>query len=174
LRAGILESGEWTETVAGTPQGARISPLLANIFLHYVFDLWVAKWRRGQVRGDMIVIRYADDTLFGFEHEKDAGRMLSELSERFGKFGLRLHEEKTRLIEFGRYAAERRAKRGERRPETFDFLGFTHCSSGWLLFYAVTMPTVVFRATSGRCHYSDMKCASCGFGHCVAGARKAA
>ncbi len=129
LRAGILEGSEWKETVAGTPQGAGISPLLANIFLHYVFDLWVAKWRRGQARGDMIVIRYADDTLFGFEHEKDARRMLSELSERFGKFGLRLHEEKTRLIEFGRYAAERRAKRGERRPETFDFLGFTHCSS---------------------------------------------
>jgi group II intron reverse transcriptase/maturase len=129
LRAGILEGGEWMETVAGTPQGAGISPLLANIFLHYVFDLWVAKWRRGQARGDMIVIRYADDTLFGFEHEKDARRMQSELSDRFGKFGLRLHEEKTRLIEFGRYAAERRAKRGERRPETFDFLGFTHCSS---------------------------------------------
>ena len=129
LRAGILEDGEWMETESGTPQGAGISPLLANIFLHYVFDLWVAKWRRGQARGDMIVIRYADDTLLGFEHEKDAIRMLSELSERLGKFGLRLHEEKTRLIEFGRYAAERRAKRGERRPETFDFLGFTHCSS---------------------------------------------
>jgi len=97
--------------------------------LHYVFDLWVAKWRRAQTRGDMIVIRYADDTLLGFEHEKDASRIQSELKDRFGKFGLRLHEEKTRLIEFGRYAAERRAKRGERRPETLDFLGFTHCSS---------------------------------------------
>ena len=129
LRAGILEGGEWMETVAGTPQGAGISPLLANIFLHYVFDLWVAKWRRGQAGGDVIVVRYADDTLLGFEHEKDARRMLSALSDRFGKFGLRLNEDKTRLIEFGRYAAERRAKRGERRPETFNFLGFTHCSS---------------------------------------------
>jgi RNA-directed DNA polymerase len=127
LRAGVLESGEWSETVEGTPQGAGISPLLANIFLHYVFDLWVAQWRCRQAHGDVIVIRYADDTLLGFEQEQDAKRMLSDLRRRLAQFGLRLHEDKTRLIEFGRFAAERRAKRGERRPETFDFLGFTHC-----------------------------------------------
>jgi group II intron reverse transcriptase/maturase len=126
LRAGILESGEWSETVEGTPQGAGISPLLANIFLHYVFDLWVTQWRRRQAHGDVIAIRYADDTLLGFEREQDAKRMLSDLRSRFAQFGLRLNEKKTRLIEFGRFAAERRAKRGELRPETFDFLGFTH------------------------------------------------
>jgi group II intron reverse transcriptase/maturase len=127
LRAGILESGEWSETVEGTPQGAGISPLLANIFLHYVFDLWVAQWRRRQADGEVIVIRYADDTLLGFEREKDARKMLSDLKRRLKQFGLRLHEKKTRLIEFGRFAVERRARRGERKPETFDFLGFTHC-----------------------------------------------
>jgi RNA-directed DNA polymerase len=127
LRAGILESGEWSETVEGTPQGAGISPLLANIFLHYVFDLWVAQWRCRQADGEVIVIRYADDTLLGFEREKDARKMLSDLKRRLKQFGLKLHEKKTRLIEFGRFAVERRAKRGERKPETFDFLGFTHC-----------------------------------------------
>jgi RNA-directed DNA polymerase len=127
LRAGILESGEWSETVEGTPQGAGISPLLANIFLHYVFDLWVAQWRRRQAHGEVIVIRYADDTLLGFEQEQDARKMLSDLKRRLKQFGLRLHEKKTRLIEFGRFAVERRARRGERKPETFDFLGFTHC-----------------------------------------------
>jgi group II intron reverse transcriptase/maturase len=126
LRAGVLESGEWSETLEGTPQGAGISPLLANIFLHYVFDLWITRWRRSQARGDAIAIRYADDTLLGFEREQDAKKMLSDLRDRLAQFGLRLNEKKTRLIEFGRFAAERRAKRGERRPETFDFLGFTH------------------------------------------------
>ena len=129
LRAGILESGEWSETVEGTPQGAGISPLLANIFLHYVFDLWVAQWRRRQAHGDVIVIRYADDTLLGFEQEQDARKMLSDLKRRLAQFGLRLHDDKTRLIEFGRFAVERRSKRRERRPETFDFLGFTHYCS---------------------------------------------
>jgi group II intron reverse transcriptase/maturase len=127
LRAGILESGEWSETVEGTPQGSGISPLLANIFLHYAFDMWVAQWRRRQAHGDVIVIRYADDTLLGFEKEQDARRLLSDLKRRLAHFGLRLHDKKTRLIEFGRFAAERRASRGEQRPETFDFLGFTHC-----------------------------------------------
>jgi group II intron reverse transcriptase/maturase len=126
LRAGVLESGEWSETLEGNPQGAGISPLLANIFLHYVFDLWITRWRRSQARGDAIAIRYADDTLLGFEREQDAKKMLSDLRDRLAQFGLRLNEKKTRLIEFGRFAAERRAKRGERRPETFDFLGFTH------------------------------------------------
>ncbi len=126
LRAGVLESGEWSKTVEGTPQGAGISPLLANIFLHYVSDLWIAQWRCRQAHGDVIVIRYADDMLLGFEREQDAKKMLSDLRRRFAQFVLRLNEKKTRLIEFGRFASERRAKRGERRPETFDFLGFTH------------------------------------------------
>jgi hypothetical protein len=129
LRAGVLEEGKWSETVEGTPQGAGISPLLANIFLHYGFDLWVAQCRRGQAHGDVIVIRYADDTLLGFEHEQDGRKILSDLKRRFAKFGLRLHKDKTRLIEFSRFAAERRAKRGERRPKTFEFLGFTHYCS---------------------------------------------
>ena len=127
LRAGILEGGKWSETVEGTPQGAGISPLLANIFLHYVFDLWVAQWRRRQAHGDVIVIRYAADALLGFEQEQDARKMLSDLKRRLARYGLRLHEKKTRLIEFGRFAVERRSRRGERKPETFDFLGFTHC-----------------------------------------------
>lgn len=126
LRAGISEEGEWSETKVGTPQGAVISPLLSNVFLHYVFDLWIAWWRENRSRGDMIVVRYADDFVIGFEHEYEARQCLEELQERFAKFGLKLHGEKTRLIEFGRYAAQRRKERGEGRPETFDFLGFTH------------------------------------------------
>ncbi len=112
------------------------SPLLANVFLHYVFDLWVVWWRANHCRGDVIVARYADDFVMGFEHRSDATACLEELRTRFAKFGLTLHKEKTRLLEFGRFAAERRQRRGDRRPETFDFLGFTHlCSKtrshGW-------------------------------------------
>jgi RNA-directed DNA polymerase len=129
LQAGILESGEWYETLEGTPQGAGISPLLANIFLHYVLDLWVAQWRSRHALGDVIIIRYADDILLGFESEREARMMLTYLKRRFFKFGLALNGRKTRLIEFGRFVAERRAKRGERRPETLDFLGFTHYCS---------------------------------------------
>jgi RNA-directed DNA polymerase len=126
LEAGVIEDGAWTECDEGTPQGATVSPLLANVYLHYVFDLWVERWRRRQARGDMIVVRYADDFTVGFEHRADAERFLSELSERFAKFGLELKAEKTRLIEFGRFAAQRRADRNLGKPETFDFLGFTH------------------------------------------------
>jgi group II intron reverse transcriptase/maturase len=126
LKAGVSEDGEWTESKVGTPQGAVVSPLLANIYLHYAFDLWVAAWRRKVARGDMIVVRYADDAVLGFEHKDEAERFLGELRERLGKFGLELHPEKTRLIEFGRYAAANRGRRGEGKPETFDFLGFTH------------------------------------------------
>jgi RNA-directed DNA polymerase len=126
LRAGVSEDGVWSETKVGTPQGAVISPLLANVFLHYVFDLWVRQWRTRHAKGDVIVVRYADDFVLGFQSRFDAERLLRDLRERFQKFGLTLHPEKTRLIEFGRFAAEERRKRGLRKPETFDVLGFTH------------------------------------------------
>lgn len=128
LRAGVSEDGEWSATTVGTPQGAVISPLLANVFLHYVLDLWINDWRKRQAKGEVIIVRYADDFVIGFREESDARRCLAALGERFAKFGLELHPEKTRLIEFGRYAEERRAKRGDGLPETFDFLGFTHIS----------------------------------------------
>ena len=126
LNAGVIENGEWSQTVEGAPQGASASPLLANVYLHYVFDLWVAWWRRRHAHGDVIIVRFADDFIVGFEHEDDAQRFLADLRERFAKFGLELHPDKTRLIEFGRHAARRRAARGLGKPETFDFLGFTH------------------------------------------------
>ena len=125
LRAGVSEDGEWSPTQVGTPQGAVISPLYANVFLHYVLDLWIDQWRKS-AKGEVIIVRYADDFVIGFREESDARRCLAELRERLAKFGLELHPEKTRLIQFGRYAEERRAKRGEGKPETFDFLGFTH------------------------------------------------
>jgi group II intron reverse transcriptase/maturase len=126
LRAGVSEEGEWSETKVGTPQGAVISPLLANIYLHYVFDLWIEAWRKKVARGDVIVVRYADDLVVGFEHQEVAEQFLKAFEERLRQFGLEVHDEKTRLIEFGRHASIRRAKRGEGKPETFTFLGFTH------------------------------------------------
>src|SRR5574340_704737 len=126
LRAGVSEDGEWSPTKVGTPQGAVISPLLANVFLHYVLDLWINDWRKRQAQGEVIIVRYADDFVIGFREETDARKCLAALKERFAKFGLELHPEKTRLIQFGRYAEERRARRGDGPPETFDFLGFTH------------------------------------------------
>ena len=126
LKAGVMEQGRWTETEEGTPQGAVISPILANLYLHYVLDLWVDQWRRKHATGDVIIVRYADDAVLGFQHREEVERFLEQLRERLAKFGLELHPEKTRLIEFGRYAAERRRRRGERKPETFKFLGFTH------------------------------------------------
>jgi group II intron reverse transcriptase/maturase len=128
LRAGVSEEGEWSPTKVGTPQGAVISPLFANVFLHYVLDLWINDWRKRQAEGEVIIVRYADDFVIGFREESDARRCLAALGERMAKFGLALHPEKTRLIEFGRYAEERRAERGDGPPETFDFLGFTHIS----------------------------------------------
>jgi RNA-directed DNA polymerase len=126
LNAGVLEEGQWTCSEEGTPQGGSASPLLANIYLHYVFDLWVQHWRKTKAQGDMIVVRWADDFVVGFQHQSDATRFHKELVERFAKFKLKLHPEKTRVIEFGRYAAERRKRRGQGKPETFNFLGFTH------------------------------------------------
>jgi group II intron reverse transcriptase/maturase len=126
LAVGVLEDGVYAETVEGTPQGAGISPLLANIFLHYALDLWVEQWARRTATGRMRLVRYADDFLLTFERRTDAERMAAALAERLAKFGLRLHEAKTRLIEFGRFAATNRLRRSEDRPETFDFLGFTH------------------------------------------------
>jgi len=132
LRAGILEDGEWSETDKGTPQGSVISPLLANVYLHYVFDLWVQHWRTHAAAGEVIVVRYADDSVLGFQWRPDATRFLRQWRERLQKFGLELHPDKTRLIQFGRYAAHERKRRGEGKPETFDFLGFTHiCGQAW-------------------------------------------
>jgi len=125
LKAGVLEEGVVTESEVGTPQGATISPLLANAYLHYVFDLWAQQWRRRNTTGDMIIVRYADDVVLGFEHEPEAKRFLEELRTRLQEFSLSLHPDKTRLLEFGRHAAARREKRGLGRPETFTFLGFT-------------------------------------------------
>jgi RNA-directed DNA polymerase len=126
LRAGVSEDGEWSKTEVGTPQGSVISPLLANVYLHYVFDLWVQHWRKHQATGELIVVRYADDSVLGFQHRGDAECFLQEWKERLQKFGLELHPDKTRLIEFGRFAAVSRKKHGEGKPETFNFLGFTH------------------------------------------------
>jgi len=126
LSAGVIEDGKWSETTEGSPQGASVSPLLANVYLHYVFDRWVRQWRRRHAHGDMIVVRFADDFVVGFGHHRDAVQFLSDLRERLAKFNLGLHPDKTRLIEFGRFAAPNRKARGVGKPETFDFLGFTH------------------------------------------------
>jgi RNA-directed DNA polymerase len=127
LAAGIIENGEWSKTELGTAQGASASPLLANVYLHYVFDLWAHQWRGRHARGEMIIVRYADDYIVGFERERDARQFLADLRDRLAKFNLELAPNKTRLIEFGRFAARDRARRGLGKPETFDFLGFTHC-----------------------------------------------
>ncbi len=126
LNAGVLEDGKRMRVEEGTPQGSSISPLLANVYLHYAFDLWVRVWRQKHARGDMIVVRYADDAVLGFQLRSDAERFWKELIERLRKFRLELHRDKTRLLEFGPFAAENRKRRGEGKAETFDFLGFTH------------------------------------------------
>jgi group II intron reverse transcriptase/maturase len=145
LSAGVLEDGVRTHSETGTVQGGSISPLLANIYLHYAFDLWVQWWRKTQASGDVIVVRYADDFIVGFQHRAEAERFLAALRPRFAKFGLELHPDKTRLIEFGRYAAHNRKRRGLGKPETFNFLGFTHiCGKtrkGIFTVLRQTMPT---------------------------------
>jgi group II intron reverse transcriptase/maturase len=146
VKAGVMENGQWFETKEGTPQGAVISPLLANLYLHYVLDVWVQAWRREAARGDVIVVRYADDAVLGFQYREEAEQFLADLRERLQHYGLELHPDKTRLIEFGRYAAERRAKRGEGKPETFNFLGFTHiCGKNH-----ITGHFMVYRKTIGK------------------------
>jgi RNA-directed DNA polymerase len=131
----VLENGVCTQSEVGTVQGGSISPLLANVYLHYVFDLWAQQWRSTQARGDVVVVRYADDFIVGFQHRDEAERFLTDLRERFAKFGLELHPDKTRLLEFGRYALPNRTRRKQGKPATFNFLGFTHiCAKtreGW-------------------------------------------
>ena len=127
LHAGVLEDGRLTHSELGTVQGGSISPLLANIYLHYAFDLWVEQWRGRHARGDVIALRYADDWVAGFQHRDDAERFQRAVDERLGRFGLKLHPDKTRLIEFGRFARDNRSRKGQGKPDTFDFLGFTHC-----------------------------------------------
>jgi RNA-directed DNA polymerase len=126
LNAGVLEDGTRTRSEEGVPQGGSISPLLANIYLHYVFDLWADRWRRKQARGEVVIVRFVDDFVVGFQYRADAERFQRELRERFRKFNLGLQDDKTRLIEFGRFAAENRKQRGDGKPETFEFLGFNH------------------------------------------------
>jgi RNA-directed DNA polymerase len=126
LKAGVLEDGQWRAQEEGTPQGGKVSPLAANISLHYVLDVWAERWRRRYARGAVSIVRYGDDVIVGFEHRDDAERFWAELRERFRKFNLGLHPEKTRLLAFGRFAADRRQRGGQGKPETFDFLGFTH------------------------------------------------
>lgn len=144
LAAGVLEDGQRTQSEEGTVQGGSISPLLANLYLHYVFDLWIQQWRRRHAHGDVVVVRFADDFVVGFEHRSEAERFLTELRARFAQFGLELHPEKTRLLRFGRSAA-RAWTRGGPRPSTFDFLGFTHCCGktrkGWFTVLRLTMRT---------------------------------
>ena len=144
LTAGVMEDGQVTQPERGTPQGSVISPLLANIYLHFVFDLWALQWCRRIARGDMVMVRYADDTFLGFEHREEAERFLVEVRERVAQFGLSLHPEKTRLIAFGRHANAWWRRQGQRRAQTFDFLGFTHIcgitrGKGWFQLRRVTM-----------------------------------
>ena len=143
LKAGVIEDGRRIESLRGTPQGSVISPLLSNIYLHYVQDLWAHQWRQRHATGQVTIVRYADDSVVGFERRGDAQRYLKALQERMAKFGLALHPDKTRLIEFGRYAEKNRTLRGKGKPETFDFLGFTHCCGktrkGWFAILRVTV-----------------------------------
>jgi RNA-directed DNA polymerase len=126
MHAGVMEEGELREVKEGTPQGGIISPLLANIYLHYALDLWVCQWRKTQAQGEVYIVRYADDFVMGFQKEQDVRTMREALEERLDRFGLELHPDKTRVLQFGRYARERREREGLGKPETFDFLGFTH------------------------------------------------
>jgi RNA-directed DNA polymerase len=155
LKVGALQEGEWTETEEGTPQGAVASPLLANVYLHYVFDQWIEAWRKRNAKGDVIVVRYADDLVVGFEHRAEAEQFLKEFGERLAKFGLEMHPEKTRLIEFGRKAWAKRQQRGTGGLETFQFLGFTHyCGENSKGYFTVWRETVKKRM---RAKLSEIK-----------------
>jgi group II intron reverse transcriptase/maturase len=155
MKVGALEGGEWSATEEGTPQGAVASPLLANVYLHYVFDLWVEVWREKIAKGDIIVVRYADDLVVGFQHRAEAERFLKEFRERLAKFGLEMHPEKTRLIEFGREAWANRGQEGKGKPETFQFLGFTHyCGENSKGYFTVWRETVAKRM---RAKLSEIK-----------------
>jgi len=145
LNAGVLENGVKLSSEEGVPQGSSVSPLLANIYLHYVFDLWANKWRRETARGEVVIIRFCDDFVVGFQHREDAQRFYGDLVERFKRFNLEFHNAKTRIIEFGRFAAHNRKRRGEGKPETFNFLGFTHICGKTL-----GGKFIVFRRTIGK------------------------
>ena len=141
LKAGVMEDGRWKASETGTPQGATISPLLANIMLHHVLDLWAHAWRQSKAKGEVIIVRYADDFIVGFQYEQDAKAFQEALQARLREHLLELHPDKTRLIEFGRFARERRSKRGEGKPPTFNFLGFTHiCAWGPKGFWVKRIP----------------------------------
>jgi RNA-directed DNA polymerase len=149
LNAGVIEDGSWSASEEGAPQGATASPLLANVYLHYVFDLWAQHWRRRLANGDVIIVRFADDIVVGFQHRSDAERFQADLVQRLAGFNLELNTEKTRLIEFGRFAAENRRRRGLGRPETFAFLGFTHmCGKTRAGRYALRRKTIAKRMTA--------------------------
>jgi RNA-directed DNA polymerase len=143
LKAGVLEEGRRVQSEIGTVQGGSISPLLSNIYLHYVLDLWVQRWRQKQARGEVIFVRFADDFVAGFQHRHEAERFLAELRERFARFGLQLHADKTRIVEFGRFAEQNRRKRGDGPPQTFNFLGFTHsCGKTRKAYFTVLRQTM--------------------------------
>jgi RNA-directed DNA polymerase len=151
LKAGVMEQDRWVETKEGTPQGSVISPILANLYLHYVLDLWVDQWRKKKATGDVIIVRYADDAVLGFQYREEAERFLEQLRERMGKFGLELHPEKTRLIEFGRYATTRRRQHGKGKPETFNFLGFTHiCGTSRTTGYFTVLRTTIGKRMAAK------------------------
>ena len=156
LNAGVMEDGKRIDFETGTPQGGSISPVLANVYLHYVFDLWADQWRRRHARGDVVMVRFADDIVLGFEHRSDAEQFRQDLRERFHRFCLELHPDKTRLIEFGRFAAQNRKRHGEGKPESFDFLGFTHtCDRSRNGRFIVLRQTIAKRM---RAKLSEIKC----------------
>ena len=156
LNAGVMEDGKRMDMESGTPQGGSISPVLANVYLHYVFDLWADQWRRRHARGDVVMVRFADDIVLGFEHRSDAEQFHKDLRKRFHKFALELHPDKTRLIEFGRFAADNRKRRGEGKPESFDFLGFTHaCDRSRNGRFIVLRQTIAKRM---RAKLAEIKC----------------
>ncbi len=157
VNAGVIEDGKWLASDIGAPQGGSASPLLANVYLHYVFDRWARQWRLRHAHGDMIIVRFADDIVVGFQYRSDAKQFYEDLAERFAKFSLELHAEKTRLIEFGRFAAENRRRRRLGRPETFTFLGFTHiCAKTREGRFALRRKTIAKRVAAKLSEVKDL------------------